>query len=83
MPPSLLVLERRHATTTWLSQWHRTCRPCHAPPHAAHAKTMGSSSFWAIPSDWDFEPHWSWNYDLPCHAPQDPDASVVSSMRGR
>ncbi len=45
VPPDLLVLERRQATTAWLSHLHVTLWPC---PHVAQARTMGSISFSAM-----------------------------------
>ena len=54
---SLLVLERKHATTTWLSHWQRTCRPCHEWPQAAQARIIGISSFTAMERGADRESH--------------------------
>ena len=43
-PWSLLDLDRRAATTTWLSQLHLTRHVCQDLPHAAHARIIGTNS---------------------------------------
>ena len=61
-PLSLFNRDRRHATTTWLSHWHRTLFPFQRSPHAMQANTIGINSFWAMVRCWDLASHCSWNH---------------------
>ena len=85
IPGCLLKRERRHATTTWLSQWQVTRCPAQLCPHTAQAKTIGINSLHAMSRSLACSSHYNWSQCWPCHAPhpQEPEASVAISVEGR
>ena len=81
---SLLVRDRRQATTAWLSHRQRTHESTQRLPQIMPARTMGSSSLIMIVSPSERSSQESWNQWEPCQAPQpqEPEASDAICQTG-